>query len=1014
MRHRLECLMGMALLLIASGAARAEVFSDSFDSAYDYLTQGVEGTGWDGFIGKDPGQTVSALNASKDRPGSLFIQSANSWWEGGFSPMGPFLYKIVQGDFIATVQVTDFPGLPGSALARTEHADSFIMARVPNLDDAGPGEDFVCTHYFPTWNGNLRRNYDDGNEEEQGATGDGFSGARYLQLQRTGNVFTFLRSFDGVTWSPIGPDNGTITRDDMDGLALQVGLAQCMYSGNTGYVAFDNFRLEGPYVVPPNKAYNASPGAGATDVPRDSILSWTAAAGAVAHDVYFGTVLADVSAADRSSPLNVRKAQEPNTYNPGRLELGQTYYWRVDEVQADGVTIDTGVVWSFVVEPVSYAIATVTATASSFTPKYEPVKTVNGSGLNANDEHSTVADDMWLSARGAAQPTWIQFEFDKTYKLDKMLVWNQNQALEALFGLGAKDVTVQHSLDGANRTTLGDVVFNQGTGQSNYTANTEVSLNGAVAKYVKLTISSNWGGIMQQYGLSEVRFFYVPVWAREPKPAVAAADVHPQVAMSWRSGREAGSHQVYVDTDPNAVANGTAQMAAVSKAQYDLAANLETTYYWKVAEVNQALDPSTWAGDVWSFSTAQYLIVDDFEGYTNDSPHRVFQAWIDGGGFSPDDFFPNGNPGNGTGSLVGHDPMAGDIMETTTVYGGRASMPLYYDNSTAPKVSEAVRTFDPAKTVTDWTKYGVTTLVLQFRGDPNNSPAPIYVKINDTKVVYNNGAAATTEALWNQWNIDLASMAGVDLKSVKTLTIGVGDGTAGGTGTMIFDEIRLYATPPQIAVPADPGTNGLVARYTLDGNVQDSVGNLHGTPINDPGYVTGKTGFAKALGFDGVNDYVDLPIAPLLSTLSSSTFAVWVNVYNAGDTWSRIFDFGTGMNVNMWLTPYAGRNTRFAITTGGSVAEDRVTASRGKSMGWHHVAVVIDADAMMLYLYDDGTLVDSGPTTLLPKDLGTTTQNWLGRSEYDVDPYFNGAMNDFRIYNRALSEGEVRYLAGDR
>jgi hypothetical protein len=1017
MRYRLERLMGIALLLMASGAARAEVFTDNFDSAHDYLTEGVQGTGWDGFIGKDPGQTVSALNASTDRPGSLFIESANSWWEGAFSPMGPFLYKIVQGDFIATVYVADFPGLPGSALARTEHADSFLMARVPNLDDAGPGEDFVCTHYFPTWNGNIRRNYDDGNEEEQGNTGDLFNCARWLQLERTGNVFTFRRSFDGVTWTPIGDNDGQIDREDMDGLALQVGLAQCMYSSNTGYVAFDDFRLEGPYVVPPNKAYSASPGAGATDVPRDSILSWTPAAGAVAHDVYFGTVLADVSAASRDNPGNVGvgKAQEPNTYDPGRLEFGQTYYWRVDEVHEDGVTVDPGVVWSFTVEPVSYPITDVNATASSFTPKYEPGKTVDGSGLNTNDEHSTLADDMWLSLKGAAQPTWIQFEFNKAYKLDKMLVWNQNQALETLFGLGAKNVTIQYSLDGDNWTDVGDFVFNQGTGSPTYTANTTVSFNGTVAKFVKLTINSNFGGILPQYGLSEVRFFCIPVWAREPKPASEATGVQPQVTLRWRSGREAGEHQVYVGTDPNTVAEGTAQMTTLSKAQYDLAANLQTTYYWKVVEVNQTLDPSTWAGDVWSFSTAQYLIVDDFEGYTNDSPYRVFQAWIDGGGFSADDFFPNGHSGNGTGSLVGYDPLAGNIMETTTVYGGRQSMPLYYDNGAAPRISEAELTLDPAKAVTDWTKYGITTLVLFFRGDPNNSAAPVYVKINGTKVLYNNGAASTTTAVWRQWNIDLASVAGLDLKNVKTLALGIGDGTSSGTGTMLFDEIRLYATPPQVAVPADPGTNGLVALYTLDGNLQDSTGkNQDATPNGDPSYTTGKTGFTKALAFDGVNDYIDLPVAPLLSTLTSSTFAAWVNVYNAGDTWGRVFDFGTGATVYMYLTPYAGSNTRFAITTSAGAGESGVTAPHGKSNGWHHLAIVIDADAMTLRLYDDGTMVRSGATTLLPKDLGTTTQNWLGRSEYTTDPYFNGALNDLRIYNRALSDGEVRYLAGDR
>jgi hypothetical protein len=65
-------------------------------------------------------------------------------------------------------------------------------------------------------------------------------------------------------------------------------------------------------------------------------------------------------------------------------------------------------------------------------------------------------------------------------------------------------------------------------------------------------------------------------------------------------------------------------------------------------------------------------------------------------------------------------------------------------------------------------------------------------------------------------------------------------------------------------------------------------------------------------------------------------------------------------------------------------------------------------------IYVDGVAVRTGTTTVLPKDLGVTTQNWVGRSEYTTDPFFNGQLDDFRIYNVALTAGQVRYLAGDR
>jgi hypothetical protein len=1003
----------IAAILSMSGMAQAAVFSDSFDTVHDYLVDGVEGTGWDGFLGTGPGQTVSALNASLARPGALYMESANSFWEGAFSPVGPFLYKVVQGDFVASVRVTDFPGLPGSVSPRTEHADSFLMARVADLDDAGPGEDFVCMHYFPTWVGNMRRQMDNGTETEGPSTGDGFNCARFLQLERVGNTFYFRRSFDGVTWTAVGDP---VTRDDMDGLAVQVGLAHSMYSAATGYVAFDDFSISGPMIVPPNKAYNPWPEGGATEVGREVVLGWTPADTAIAHDVYFGTVLEDIMAADRANPRGVARAtsQDANVYDPGLLEFGATYYWRIDEVRADGTGIDRGDVWQFSVQPYAYPILGVTATASSANSKdMGPEKTVDGSGLDADDQHSTDGKTMWLSKKGGPQPTWIEYAFDKPYKLHQMRVWNSNQALESILGFGARGVTIEYSVDGAAWTTLGEFEFAQADGVDTYTANTTVDFAGAVAQHVRLTINDNWGGLLPQYGLSEVRFYYIPVSARQPVPAAGATDVYPQVTLDWLAGREAASHQVYLSADRQAVEEETALAATVSEPTCELALDLDRTYFWKVVEVNEAETPTSWESDIWSFSTASYIVVDDFESYSNLSPHRVFQTWLDGAGFSPDEFFPNGDPGNGSGSLVGYDPALGNIMETGRVYGGRQSMPLFYDNDAAPRYSETQRTY---ATPQDWSQHGITTLVVHFRGDPNNVSAPLYAKINSAKVFYNGGAPCTAIPVWRQWNIDLASLAGANLTSVRTLALGVGDGTAGGTGTIFIDDIRLYQTPPPVIAPVDPGTGGLVALYAMENNVQDSSGKgYHGTTSGDPLYVEGPPGGGKALQFDGLNDYVSLPIGALLSSLTDSTFAVWVDFSGSGGDWQRVFDFGTGTTNYMFLTAnVAGSQApRFAIRTA-TVGEQVVTGSAALGTGWHHLAVVIDAAGMTLRLYQDGTLVASGATTLLPKDLAATTQDWLGRSQFTADAFFNGALDDFRIFNRALSESEVRYLAGDR
>ena len=70
--------------------------------------------------------------------------------------------------------------------------------------------------------------------------------------------------------------------------------------------------------------------------------------------------------------------------------------------------------------------------------------------------------------------------------------------VESFIGFGAKNVTIEYSVDGAAWTTLGDFEFAQAPGTAGYTPNTTVDLAGVVAKYVKLTIKSNWGGMVTQ------------------------------------------------------------------------------------------------------------------------------------------------------------------------------------------------------------------------------------------------------------------------------------------------------------------------------------------------------------------------------------------------------------------------------------------------------------------------------------------------------------------------------------
>jgi hypothetical protein len=555
---------------------------------------------------------------------------------------------------------------------------------------------------------------------------------------------------------------------------------------------FDEAKVyEGEYVPTvlidlPN-AKMPNPADGATDVRRDVILSWMPAEIAGTHDVYLGTMFEDVNDAERSNPRSVLVSQNqiPNMYDPpGLLEFGQIYYWRIDEVAADGMVFK-GDVWSFTVEPFAYPIENIIATSSSNTPAQEPEHTVNGSGLDdsgllhGNDSTGT----MWLSSSTEVQPSWIAYEFDRLYKLHKMWIWNYNDSWEQAIGVGIKDATIEYLMDGNNLTTLGTThEFTQSPGTADYAHNTTIDFEGVPVKRVKITANSNWGDILKQYGLSEVRFLYVPVAAREPSPVSSATGVETEVVIGWRAGREAVTHDVYFSDDEQAVIDGTAPVETVTETNYGpLSLDLGKTYYWKVNEVNESEAITTWQSNIWSFTTVNFLIIDDMEAYNDLDPadpasNRIFNAWIDG----------YDDPTNG--SLVGYETPP--FTEQTIVHSGNQSMPMSYDNSVGK--SEATLTLTSNR---DWTIKGVRRLSIWYQGDAINAAETMYVTLNGIASVDNDNPDAALASGWTEWNIDLQAFAdqGVNLANVDSITLGLSSVT-GGTGMMYFDDIRLY--PP--------------------------------------------------------------------------------------------------------------------------------------------------------------------------------------------------------------------------
>ncbi|MCP4263704.1 MAG: LamG domain-containing protein [Planctomycetes bacterium] len=266
------------------------------------------------------------------------------------------------------------------------------------------------------------------------------------------------------------------------------------------------------------------------------------------------------------------------------------------------------------------------------------------------------------------------------------------------------------------------------------------------------------------------------------EPANGAVDITQTPVLTWAPGL-GSSHEVYFGADEASLElKGSGNLGSESYESGEL--EWYTTYYWRIDEANNANADSPWTGPLWSFTTANFLIIDDMEGYNDLDPadpasNRIFNAWLDGFGDQTN------------GSTVGHlDPP---FYEQTIVHSGNKSMPFSYDNGAGK--SEAILTLTSNR---DWTVNGVNTLTLWYRGDTANAVETMYVILNGTAGVNNDNPEAAQSAVWTEWNIDLQAFAdqGVNLANVTSITLGLGNRTnpsAGGAGMMYFDDIRLYA-----------------------------------------------------------------------------------------------------------------------------------------------------------------------------------------------------------------------------
>jgi len=484
-------------------------------------------------------------------------------------------------------------------------------------------------------------------------------------------------------------------------------------------------------------AYGPDPADGALHPDTWITVSWRAGDYAVSHDVYLGEDYQVVDEASRDS--DVYRGNQTSTFfvagfpgfpYPDGLVPGTTYYWRIDEVNPDEPNSPwKGDIWSFSIPP-----------KTAYNP--DPAD-----GAEFVDPNNTTLS--WTPGFGAILHT-------------------------IYFGDDYDDV--DNATGGA---TQGVAVYSPGVLELEKVYYWRVDEFDAVGTYK-----------------GDVWSFTTPGAVGNPQPSYDATDVQMNAILSWTAADSAASHELYFGTDKDAVRNADTGApeykgsVALGAESYDPGLlEADTAYYWRVDEVDG--QGNTSKGPVWIFTTGAFLLVDDFEGYTDDdvAGEAIWQAWIDGFGV-PDN-----------GAQVGN--LMPPYAEQTIVHGGLQSMPLFYVNEAGVTNSEAVLTLAAPR---DWTQAGVAELSLWFRGVSGNAAEPLYAAISNAAgapaVVAYEDVATVASSRWTEWRIVLQAFAdqGINLSDVDKIAIGLGSSagvaSSGGSGTIFVDDIRLYRSEP--------------------------------------------------------------------------------------------------------------------------------------------------------------------------------------------------------------------------
>ena len=781
--------------------------------------------------------------------------------------------------------------------------------------------------------------------------------------------------------------------------------------------------------------------------------------------------VSDANRAAHPGLLYYSENQDASSYPAsGTIELdpSQTYYWRIDEVNDPNIW--EGDVWSFTTMNSDGSIVIGNWEQEmdewylwSGTASYS--NTVGVTLDNYSLRQAITPGDGYLIVLSLADlPGGADAFFaNNSFSVDITRLASEWE------GDGSSGITLYIQADGAGWQSLGspaNSAWTPGDGDSTVTVTwSYANLLGQVdpnASRIDLMLWQNAadftvGGI---YYYDNARLF-TPILASNPNPADVATNVQGNPTLTWTAGPYAVTHNVYFGTDYNEVESATSTSHPnVDYADIDVSyyqpgvLDFNTTYYWRIDEVNDnAWAPlgSPWKGNVWQFTTGEYFAVDNMDLYGDDAEAAgepggpIYYVWRDGWWTDVD---PHGNY---TGSQTYHWNTYGtDLMESRIVRSGM-SMPFYYENdgdTLSKPLLDSVNPDNPlyyyseASVATsnltigsDWTKGNVKSLVIWFYGDPDNDAGAteqMYVKLNGSKIAYNGDMSDIKKPYWHEWNIELADF-GINLNNVTSISLGFGNETntttPGGAGIVYFDDILLYPARcvPSIRSPdadldndcdvdyddlavmtgrwldTDSSSDPLVAWYKLDEGsgttaADSSAYDNDGTLIGVPEWVSGY--FNGGLDFNGVSDYVDCGNDVSLDITDAITLAAWVDTNDSGN--SEHNPYVTKGDTSYAIKHHTSNSIQFFIYDGTWYTVNNIIDDSFND-DWHHVAGTYDG--IQLKLYVDGVL--SGITNHIGSIASDTYNVNIGRNSQNTDRFYEGLIDDVRIYNKALSQPEV-------